>query len=232
MGQSFTTAAGPRKRSHSRVRVPRDSWPHFSVSYSRLPQPGGPGPRIYILLGTGWPRHWVPFSSPPRLARLRWRYDSTQSPHESQLRKEFPAFYKSQWFSTVVRYEVSTTTITHTPSGVSDIRCSAEWIVTDVSHGRTTSILRVFSEPHTDVLKYHYKLKSWIMPTHHSSFILIVPTSLLLFKSPPPPTLSLFRLQTCALKAMTFDYRFMLIPPLPWTGSLQICFSVIWFTKL
>jgi hypothetical protein len=28
--------------------VPRDSWPHFTVSDSRLPQPGGPGPRIYI----------------------------------------------------------------------------------------------------------------------------------------------------------------------------------------
>jgi hypothetical protein len=23
-------------------------WPHFTVSYSRLPQPGGPGPRIFI----------------------------------------------------------------------------------------------------------------------------------------------------------------------------------------
>jgi hypothetical protein len=27
---------------------PRDSWSHFTVSDSRLPQPGGPGPRIYI----------------------------------------------------------------------------------------------------------------------------------------------------------------------------------------
>jgi hypothetical protein len=45
-GLSFTIAAGPRQCSHSRVRVPRDSWP-YSVSVSRLPQPGGPGPRIY-----------------------------------------------------------------------------------------------------------------------------------------------------------------------------------------
>jgi hypothetical protein len=50
MGLSFTTAAGPRQRSHSQVRVPRDSWPHFPVSDSRLPQPGGPGPPIYIPL--------------------------------------------------------------------------------------------------------------------------------------------------------------------------------------
>jgi hypothetical protein len=44
MGLSFTIAAGPRQRSHSQVRVP----PHFTASDSRLPQPGGPGLRIYI----------------------------------------------------------------------------------------------------------------------------------------------------------------------------------------
>jgi hypothetical protein len=48
MGLSFAIAAGPRQRSHSRVRVPRDSCPYFTVSDSRLPQPGGPGSRIYI----------------------------------------------------------------------------------------------------------------------------------------------------------------------------------------
>jgi hypothetical protein len=35
MGLSFTTAAGARQRSHS--RVPWDSWPYFTVSDSRLP---------------------------------------------------------------------------------------------------------------------------------------------------------------------------------------------------
>jgi hypothetical protein len=34
---SFTIAAGPRQRSHSRVRVPWDLRPYFTVSYSRLP---------------------------------------------------------------------------------------------------------------------------------------------------------------------------------------------------
>jgi hypothetical protein len=48
MGLSFTIAAGPRQRSHSQVRTPRDSWSHFTASDSRLPQPGGPGPRIYM----------------------------------------------------------------------------------------------------------------------------------------------------------------------------------------
>jgi hypothetical protein len=48
-GLSFTIAAGPRQRNNSRVRVPRDSWPYFIASVSRLPQPGGPGPCIYIL---------------------------------------------------------------------------------------------------------------------------------------------------------------------------------------
>jgi hypothetical protein len=48
MGPSFTIAVGPRQRSHSRAWVPRDSWPYFTLSDSRLPQPEGPGPYIYI----------------------------------------------------------------------------------------------------------------------------------------------------------------------------------------
>jgi hypothetical protein len=39
-GLPFTIAAGPRQRSHSSVWVPRDSWPYFTVSDLRLPQPG------------------------------------------------------------------------------------------------------------------------------------------------------------------------------------------------
>jgi hypothetical protein len=34
MGLSFKIAAGPRQRSHSQVRVPQDSWPHFTLSDS------------------------------------------------------------------------------------------------------------------------------------------------------------------------------------------------------
>jgi hypothetical protein len=79
MGLSFTTAAGPRQRSHSQVRVPRDS-----VSDSRPPQHGGPGLRIYIppeqdgpviAPGAGFP-----FRRLLRLAGQRWRY-STPPPH-------------------------------------------------------------------------------------------------------------------------------------------------------
>jgi hypothetical protein len=44
------------------------SW-YFIFSDSRLLQPGGLGPRIYIPQGTGLlgytPRHWIPSSSPP-----------------------------------------------------------------------------------------------------------------------------------------------------------------------
>jgi hypothetical protein len=36
-----TISAGPRQRIHSQVRVPQDSWPHFTISDSRLPQLGG-----------------------------------------------------------------------------------------------------------------------------------------------------------------------------------------------
>jgi hypothetical protein len=49
MGLSFTIPAGPRQRSHFRVRVPYDSWPYLTVSDSRLP-----------------------FSSPPTTRRV-WR---------------------------------------------------------------------------------------------------------------------------------------------------------------
>jgi hypothetical protein len=36
-GLSFTTSAGTRQRSHSRVRVPWDSRPYFIVSDPKLP---------------------------------------------------------------------------------------------------------------------------------------------------------------------------------------------------
>jgi hypothetical protein len=39
MGLSFTIAAGSCQRSHSRVRVPRDLWPDFTVWGVRLPTP-------------------------------------------------------------------------------------------------------------------------------------------------------------------------------------------------
>jgi hypothetical protein len=55
VGLWFTVAAGPRQSSHSQVRNPRDSWPHFTLSDSRLTQPGGPGPRIYITQEQGGP---------------------------------------------------------------------------------------------------------------------------------------------------------------------------------
>jgi hypothetical protein len=55
MGLSFPTAVGPRQRSHSQVRVKRGSGPNFTVSDSRLPQPGRPGPRIYIPQEEGGP---------------------------------------------------------------------------------------------------------------------------------------------------------------------------------
>jgi hypothetical protein len=93
MGLSFTNAAGPRQRSHSRVRVPRDSWPYFSVSDSRLPQPGGPGLRIYIPQKQGGPvippGTGFPFRRLLRIAGLLWKtksellYDWTRSTENS-----------------------------------------------------------------------------------------------------------------------------------------------------
>jgi hypothetical protein len=64
MGPSFTVAAGPRQRSHSQARVPWDSWPHFTVSDSRLPKPRGSG-HIDIPQEQGSPvippGTWFPF---------------------------------------------------------------------------------------------------------------------------------------------------------------------------
>jgi hypothetical protein len=82
-GLPFTIAAGSRQRSRPWVRVPRDSWLYFAVSDSRLPQPGGPGPRIYIPQEQGGPvippGTGFPFRRLLRLAGLRWRY-SNQPP--------------------------------------------------------------------------------------------------------------------------------------------------------
>jgi hypothetical protein len=43
---SFTIAAGPRQRSHSRVRVPWYSWPYFTLSDSGLPFSSPPTTRM------------------------------------------------------------------------------------------------------------------------------------------------------------------------------------------
>jgi hypothetical protein len=87
-GLSFT--AGPRQYSYSRVRVPRDSWPYFTISDSRFPQPGGPGPRIYISQEQGGPvitpSTGFPFRRLLRLAGLRWRYPN-QPPRGVPLRR-------------------------------------------------------------------------------------------------------------------------------------------------
>jgi hypothetical protein len=72
MDLSFAIPAGPRQRSHSRVRVPRDSWPYFTASYSRLSESWGPGPHIYIPQEHNGPvlppGTWFPFRRLLRLA--------------------------------------------------------------------------------------------------------------------------------------------------------------------
>jgi hypothetical protein len=87
MGLSFKIAAGLRQRSHSEVRIPQDSRPHFTVSDSRLPHSGGLGPCIYIPHEQGCPvippGTGFPFSRLPWLAGLRWRYSTPTSPNSS-----------------------------------------------------------------------------------------------------------------------------------------------------
>jgi hypothetical protein len=70
----FTIVAGLRQRSHPEVRVRRDPR-YFNVSNSRLAQPGGTGPRIYIPQKQGGPvippGSGFTFCRLLRLARLR-----------------------------------------------------------------------------------------------------------------------------------------------------------------
>jgi hypothetical protein len=84
MDLSFTIAAGPHHCSNFLVLLSRDSWPYFTVSDSRLLQPGGTGPRIYISRENGGPVI-VPgtgfhFLRLLRIAGLQWRYWNL-SPH-------------------------------------------------------------------------------------------------------------------------------------------------------
>jgi hypothetical protein len=73
-GLPFTNAAHPLQRSYS--WVPWDSWPYFTVSDSRISQPGGPGPRIYIPPEQGAPV--IPpdteLSTDSRYIDLAWTY--------------------------------------------------------------------------------------------------------------------------------------------------------------
>jgi hypothetical protein len=91
MGLSFNIAAGSCQRSCSPALVPRDSWSYFTVSGSKLPQPGGLGPHIYIPQhesdpgippGTGFP-----FRRLLRLAGIRWKY-SNPPPHGQEIHKQ------------------------------------------------------------------------------------------------------------------------------------------------
>jgi hypothetical protein len=108
MGLSFTTADGLRQHNHSRVRVLRDSWPHFTASDSRLPQPGESGPRIYIALEEGdpviTPGTWFPFRRLLRFSGLRWRNsnppprgDISETKSKSKLLYVWP-FIANQFF--------------------------------------------------------------------------------------------------------------------------------------
>jgi hypothetical protein len=88
---SFTIAAGPRQLSHSRVWVSWNSWLYFTVSDSRLPQPGVPGARIDNPQEQGGPvippDTRIPFHSLLWLTGLGWRYSNPppEAPTDSEL---------------------------------------------------------------------------------------------------------------------------------------------------
>jgi hypothetical protein len=58
--------------SDERTCLPRDSWPYFTLSDSRLPQPRGPGPQFITprnMMAQLYPQSRVPFSPPPTTRR-------------------------------------------------------------------------------------------------------------------------------------------------------------------
>jgi hypothetical protein len=61
-GLLFTVAAGPRQRSHSRVRVPWYSWPYFTVSDSRLHLLSPPTTRwaTVEVFDPAYTQDWIP----------------------------------------------------------------------------------------------------------------------------------------------------------------------------
>jgi hypothetical protein len=112
-GLPFTITAGPRQRYHSWVWVPRESWPYFTLSVSRLPQPGGPGPRIYIPQEQGdpviTPGTGFPFRRLLRLAGLRWRYWNSPPRREVSLIFSMSGFtwsYTANMFILMIPYDL------------------------------------------------------------------------------------------------------------------------------
>jgi hypothetical protein len=81
-GLSFTIAAGTRQRSHSRIRVPRDSWPHFTISYSGLPVSSPPVTRLH----TGW----LPILNPESCFFALLRIYSSSYPWKSSVACSYP----------------------------------------------------------------------------------------------------------------------------------------------
>jgi hypothetical protein len=101
--------SGLRQCSHSRVWVPQDSWPYFTVSDARLPQPEGPGPHIYIsqkncglILSPG---PGFPFRRLLWFAALRWRY-SNPPPRWERLNNGIWYVFMEFWFCCISRFKI------------------------------------------------------------------------------------------------------------------------------
>jgi hypothetical protein len=73
MGMSLTISAVPRQRSHSQVRLLRDSMITFCCLIFETPPTWRDRYPYLYPSGTRWPsytpRYWVPFSSPPTTRR-------------------------------------------------------------------------------------------------------------------------------------------------------------------
>jgi hypothetical protein len=179
-GLSFKIVAGPRQLSHSRVWVSRDSWSYFTVSGSGLPQPGGPGPRIYIPQNHGGPvipsdtgsafRHHL------RLLWLRWRYSNTSPRGMKGLSKSELLYRQAPWDS---RAEIFFFPIEPSPCGHSPYATSSltrRWVFGVLSSVRIAHIARYWKFLFCNIL-YRVGGTCGVYRLHHSIVhTLLLPT--------------------------------------------------------
>jgi hypothetical protein len=118
-GLSFTMAAEPRQRSHSRVRVPWDSWPYFTASDSRLPFSSPPTTRRATVdvfdPTTTWDfvvwRYEFVFSSHPYGVCSESVIENTEL-RSVQIMKKLPVLVSLAWLITTINISIIPT---HSP---------------------------------------------------------------------------------------------------------------------
>jgi hypothetical protein len=148
MGLSFTIAAGPRQRCHSRVLSPAGLMTIlYCLRFETSPTWRARSPYLYPP-GTGWPgytpRHCVPFLSPPTTRRATVEVFEPASTRSTLLVKIFDCFV----WTLKVHYHVYSTTMGSVPSQMNLTRTLTPYFDSDpfiyISASQHLSSLQVF----------------------------------------------------------------------------------------